>query len=141
MRGIDFEWQADGDSGQWEIVAQTKKRPRRKWPRWLWIVLALVVLVSSAVGYVIVRHRYEEANRQIAFQVQSLIDLEAQAWAEADRDLFMAQGQQVTANLLSCAVAGNGEKPDIGQPVKFSRQVETSAFVMDGHGFAQPGYF
>jgi hypothetical protein len=66
MRSIDFEWQADGDSGHWEIIAQTKKRPRRKWPRWLWIVLALVVLVSSAAGYIVVRRRYEEANREIA---------------------------------------------------------------------------
>jgi hypothetical protein len=96
MRSIDFEWQADGDSGHWEIIAQTKKRPRRKWPRWLWIVLALVVLVSSAAGYIVVRRRYEEANRQITFQIQSLIDLEAQAWAKADRALFLAQHDEAS---------------------------------------------
>jgi hypothetical protein len=88
---FQFEWQVGSEDGQWETIAQTRRRPRRKWPWWVWSILIAILLSSATAGYVIVRRRYDEARRQLEFQIQSVIDLETRAFAQNDKDLFLAQ--------------------------------------------------
>ena len=93
-----FEWQASDDDGRWETIAQVnghaRRIRRRRALRWasasLWIALP-VVIVSVAVCACIILRRYDQASKQIAFQIQSAIDLEAHAFSEGDADLFLAQ--------------------------------------------------
>ena len=90
--GIQFEWQTGSDDGQWETIARTDRgRWLRRIPRWAWIVLVAVLVVSAGGGYVVVRRRYDQARHEIEFQIQSVIDLEARAFAQGDEDLFLAQ--------------------------------------------------
>jgi len=90
--GIQFDWQAGDEGGQWEMIAETRrKRWLRRVPRWIWYALTVVLVVGLAGGYFIVRRRYDQAQSQIVFQVQSVIDLEARSFSERDRDLFLAQ--------------------------------------------------
>jgi hypothetical protein len=88
---IQFEWQVGSEDGQWETIAETNRRPRRKWPWWVWATLLTVVIILVATTYAILRRRYDEARQQIEFQIQSAIDLEARAYAQRDRDLFLQQ--------------------------------------------------
>ncbi|MBN1640143.1 MAG: hypothetical protein JXA09_02815 [Anaerolineae bacterium] len=89
--GIDFEWQAGDDRGGWETVAQQASRRRRRLARWV-VYLALALVVGAAVGgYVALQRRYELAYQQIVFQIQSVIDLEAIAYACGDVALYLAQ--------------------------------------------------
>ncbi len=91
MPRSDLEWQVGGESGQWETITLPEKRRWLRWPRWVWLTLALVVLAAGGVGYLVVRQRFEQVNQQITFQIQSVINLEAQAWDKGNDDLFMAQ--------------------------------------------------
>lgn len=95
---VQFEWQVGSDDGEWETIAKTERRRRRKWPWWAWVILAAIVVVVAASGYLILRHRYEELRRQIAFQIQSVIDLEARTFAEGDVDLFLAQQDEAASD-------------------------------------------
>ncbi len=96
-----FEWQAGDDDGHWETIAQetgNARRTRRRRVLWyLGIALLAAIVVTAACGYVVVRRRYDEASRQIAFQIQSAIDLEARAFAEGNKDLFLAQQDEASA--------------------------------------------
>jgi hypothetical protein len=89
-----FEWQA-GDDDRWETIARVTKEDRRGWrhrvPRWLCVVLLAVLVAGATGGYTVVRRRYEVASRQISFQIQSVVDLEARAFEQGDEDLFLAQ--------------------------------------------------
>jgi hypothetical protein len=96
--GVQFEWQAGSDDGQWETIARAGGDPRRRWfrrtPWWVWIITVLVFAGLSALGYVHVRRRYEEFQRHVEFQIQGVIDLEARAFASGDADLFLDQQDQ-----------------------------------------------
>jgi hypothetical protein len=118
---IQFEWQAGRDDGQWETIAESKRGPIRRWmrrlPWWVWVLVGLVVGALSAAGYLNVRRRYEEAQRQVAFQIQSVIDLEARAFETGDIDLFIDQQDAARPQWLSlqgrrvqadCATARRG---------------------------------
>jgi hypothetical protein len=89
-----FEWQA-GDDDRWETIARVTREDRRGWrhrvPRWLWVTLLAVLVAGATGGYAVVRQRYEVASRQISFQIQSVMDLEARAFEQGDEDLFLAQ--------------------------------------------------
>jgi hypothetical protein len=93
---IQFEWQVGSEDGQWETIADTDKRPRRKWPRWVWGILLVTIVATVAGGYAILDRRYEEARQEIEFQIQSVIDLEAAAFAGQDRDLFLEQQDEAS---------------------------------------------
>lgn len=90
---VQFEWQARNDNGQWEIVAQTQRPLLLRWlglvPHWAWYVLLGVAVAVLVTGSLYLRHRYAEAERQLAGQLQSVIDLEARAFAQSDADLFL----------------------------------------------------
>ena len=89
-----FEWQA-GDDDRWETIARVTKEDRRGWrhrvPRWLWVGLLAILVTGATGGYAAARRRYEVASKQIAFQIQSVIDLEARAFEAGDEELFLAQ--------------------------------------------------
>jgi ABC-type glycerol-3-phosphate transport system substrate-binding protein len=90
--GIDFNWQAGDEGGQWEVIAEQRQRKRRRWiPRWLRYLLLATIALAAAGGYVVVRQRYQQAHQQMVFQIQGVIDLEADAYARGDADLFMGQ--------------------------------------------------
>jgi hypothetical protein len=90
--GIQFDWQAGDDNGQWETIAERRRRAGMRWvPRWAWYALIAAIVVSAAGGLVAVRRRYEQAQRQIVFQIQGVIDLEAHAFAQGKVDLYLAQ--------------------------------------------------
>ena len=92
---VQFEWQAGSDDGQWQTIATAGRGPGRRWlgraPWWAWVVVALVFTGLGALGYGVVRRRYQELQRQVEFQIQSVIDLEARAFARGDVDLFLDQ--------------------------------------------------
>ncbi len=89
---IQFDWQAGNDGGEWETIAETRRRQwLRQVPRWVWYVASTALVVALAGGYFVVRQRYEQAHREMVFQVQSVIDLEARAYAQGDAELFLAQ--------------------------------------------------
>jgi hypothetical protein len=53
--------------------------------------LIVVLILSVGGGTLTVRHRYRKVLRHIAFQIQTVIDLEARALTDNDRDLYLAQ--------------------------------------------------
>jgi len=55
------------------------------------------VILLVVGGYLFVRWRYERAHDEMAFQIQSVIDLEANALGRGDRELFLAQQDQTAA--------------------------------------------
>jgi hypothetical protein len=97
---VQFEWQSGRDDGQWETIAQADRRRRFRWlrqvPVWGWVITLVALVALGAVGYVAAQRRYEEMHRQVEFQIQGVIDLEARAFAEGDMDLFLDQ-QDVTS--------------------------------------------
>jgi ABC-type glycerol-3-phosphate transport system substrate-binding protein len=100
--GVQFEWQTGSDDGQWETIARTDRgRWLRRIPRWVWIVLVAVLVASAGGGYVVVRRRYDQARREIEFQIQGVIDLEARAFAQGDGDLFLAQQDEQSPDWYS----------------------------------------
>lgn len=111
---VQFEWQAGRDDGQWETIAASQQGPVRRWlrrfPWWAWLLVGLVVGALVGAGYLNVRRRYEEAQRQVAFQIQTVIDLEARAYAAGDADLFI--DQQDSANPQWLALQGRRVQPD-----------------------------
>jgi hypothetical protein len=54
-------------------------------------VVVTVVASAATGGYLVVRRRYQAAQDRIEFQIQSVIDLEARAYAQGDQDLFLEQ--------------------------------------------------
>ena len=92
---VQFEWQAGSDDGQWETIARAGRGPGRRWlgrvPWWVWVIVGLVIAGGGALGYLGIRRRYKELQRQVEFQIQSVIDLEARAFAQGDADLFLDQ--------------------------------------------------
>jgi hypothetical protein len=93
--GVQFEWQAGTGDGQWETLAETKRRSpfhrlrRVRW--WVWCILGSTLLGLAFGGYILVRRRYEAATRQVVFAIQNVIDVEAQAFAQRDIALFLDQ--------------------------------------------------
>jgi hypothetical protein len=112
--GVQFEWQAGREDGQWETIAESERGPIRRWMGrlrwWAWALVGLVVGGLATFGYLNVRRRYEEAQRQVTFQIQSVVDLEARAFAAGDADLFI--DQQDSANRQWLTLQGRRVQPD-----------------------------
>lgn len=86
-----FDWQAGDGKGQWETIAKIERRTTPKIPRWTWgalLALAVTLALGGAIG---LRRRHDATLDRIAFHIQSVIDLETQALAQHDIDLFLAQ--------------------------------------------------
>jgi hypothetical protein len=90
-----FDWQVGNDDGQWETIAQTggdaSRARRHRALQWIGMVSLAAIVIATTWGYAIIRRRYEQASKQIAFQIQSVIDLEANAFSAEDRELLLAQ--------------------------------------------------
>jgi multiple sugar transport system substrate-binding protein len=122
---VQFEWQTRKDDGEWETVST--RRRRRRVPRWAWLaVLATVLVLVTAVTLII--RRYHQALDRITFQIQSVIDLEAQAFADGDAERFLAQQDDEDSEWYESrqqlAESGLGE-PDVARqgvlPAKVQR--------------------
>ena len=125
---LQFEWQVGNNDGEWETLAKTGKRPGRSGPRgipwWGWGLLVIVFATLGTTGYLIVRHRYKQARRQIQFQIQSVIDLEARTFAEGDLDLFLAQQDELSpdwyayqkARIQTGCLQPQGRCPPVSSP-------------------------
>ena len=96
--GIQFEWQAGNDQGDWQTIASAGRGPRRRGSkrprRWVCIALLAGVALLAAGGCLVVRNRYHRARREIAFQIQGVIDLEALALEQRDAERLLAQQDQ-----------------------------------------------
>ena len=88
---VQFVWQAGNDDGRWEVIAKSEPRPKRKRFRWVWGAVLILIVVSGAAGYLLARRRYAQAVDQATFQVQSVIDLEARAFEEGNKVLYLEQ--------------------------------------------------
>jgi hypothetical protein len=92
---VQFEWQVGTEDGDWETLAKTERRAWFRWLRrvrwWTWLIAAVILLSVVAGGYFLLRSRYEQLSREIEFQIQGVIDLEAQAFARGDVGLFLEQ--------------------------------------------------
>jgi hypothetical protein len=87
---LEFDWQVGDKQDQQETLAHIARR-RRRAPRWVWLVVAIVAGSLAAGGYILLRQRYDEAKARAAFQIQGVIDLEASAYARGDAELFLEQ--------------------------------------------------
>jgi len=88
---VELDWQAGDEEGRWETIAEMTRKTRYKMPWRILGVLAVVLLTFAVGGYGLVVSRYRAALAQVAFQIQSAIDVEARALAQRDVDLYMAQ--------------------------------------------------
>ena len=88
---VQFEWQAGNEDGRWEVIAKTGPRPKRKRFRWVLGAVLVLIVVTGAGGYLLARRRYAQAVGQATFQVQSVIDLEARAFQEGNKILYLEQ--------------------------------------------------
>jgi hypothetical protein len=129
---IQFEWQAGRDDGQWETIAESQKGPLRRlirrMPWWAWLLVVLVVGGLATIGYVTVRQRYREAQQQIEFQIQSVIDLEARAFVDRDIDLFL--DQQDPAQRAWLNLQGRRVQPDCTSPTRGARPRDRTIFSL-----------
>jgi hypothetical protein len=88
---VQFDWQVGSDEGRWETLASRRRGLRLNWPWWVWTILTLILVGAVAGGYVFLRERYARAARRAQFQIQSVIDLEARAFARGDEVLYLEQ--------------------------------------------------
>lgn len=95
-----LDWQIGDDDGaeEWLPVELPPpppppllRRALRRVPRWVEYALLAMVMIAAWTGYMSVQQRYAAAQERIKFQIQSVIDLEAQAFARRDGELFRAQ--------------------------------------------------
>jgi len=91
MANVGFEWQVGGESGEWETITPQSKRPRLPGPWWIWAIVALVILAPLTIFGFNLWQRYQKVQQQVTFQIQSVVDLEAQAWEIGDLELFLEQ--------------------------------------------------
>lgn len=96
--GLEFDWRVSNEQGEEESLAHIGRRRRRRPPRWVWIVAAIVLLSLGFGAYAVLRRRYERAQQALIFQIQSVVDLEAEAYAQGDAQLFLEQQDQSVAD-------------------------------------------
>jgi len=92
MKRIEFQWQVSSESSEWETIAETVRPPRRGRRGAARIaILACALVAAAVVGYLLLRRQVEQANRQIAFQIENVVALEADACGRGDTALCLAQ--------------------------------------------------
>jgi hypothetical protein len=87
---VQLDWQV-ADDDNWESIAHLSARPRLRIPGWMWRIAAAVVVLLVVGGAIAVRYRYRRALRQVAVQIQDVVDLEARALAQGDVVRYLAQ--------------------------------------------------
>jgi hypothetical protein len=85
---LEFDWRVGDDED--EILAQTSRRRRRP-PLWICLVATIILLSVGSGAYLLLRQRYEQAQQALTFQIQSVVDLEARAYAQGDAELYLEQ--------------------------------------------------
>ncbi|MFN2131983.1 MAG: extracellular solute-binding protein, partial [Anaerolineae bacterium] len=95
-----LDWQI-GDDGHWEEQEPGEllpppqpsllRRIARRVPRWAWYALLGAVVVAALGFSLSVWQHYAAAKEQLIFQIQSVVDLEAQAFERRDGELLAAQ--------------------------------------------------
>lgn len=85
----DLEWIFIDESNPWPKPGIKPPRPnhRRRRPI-VGVTLILIVLASATVLFL--RHRIAQSQRQLRAEIQALIDLEARAVANGDRELYLS---------------------------------------------------
>ena len=87
---IQFSWYVEDEDEHWETVDALARRDWAQTLRCLWIALGLALMLAGS-GYAAVSRYQHTALQRIAFQIQSVIDLEAQALARGDVERYLAQ--------------------------------------------------
>ena len=117
MNRINFEWQVGGENGEWETIAEMKKRFGGRWSWRVWVVIASVLVVVVAVAYIILRQRFEQANQQITSEIKEVIELETRAWNRGDVILYLKQQDDLNLEWYaqqSRLVTAKGKQGDAG---------------------------
>jgi hypothetical protein len=87
--GADLEWIFIDENNPWPKPGVKAPRPNNRRRRSIvWVTLILIVLVSATVLFL--RHRVAQSQRQLRAEIQALIDLEARAIANGDRELYLS---------------------------------------------------
>ena len=107
---VELDWLAADDDDIWEPIATTGRPRSRTRRRWLWGAWIPALFLLAAASALVLAHRYDQARERIAFQIQSVIDLETRAFAKGEIDLFLAQQDPTSPSWYQrrarCTVAG-----------------------------------
>ncbi len=109
---VEFDWQVGSKTGETETLARTGVRQRSRPPWWAWVLVATALRSVVTAAYLLVRQRYGEAEDRIIFQIQSVIDLEARAFADGDRSLFLEQQDRDAGTWFAAQAARVGPRCD-----------------------------
>jgi hypothetical protein len=125
---VELDWQAANDDDIWEPIATTGRPRSRTRQRWLWGAWIPALLLLAAASALVLAHRYAQARDRIAFQIQSVIDLETRTFAEGAMDLFLAQQDPTSPSWYqrraTCAAAGL-------QPARVEAQLSCAHVLAD----------
>jgi hypothetical protein len=88
---VELDWQAADENGVWEPVAVVARPHGRTQRHRVWYAGTAVLLFLAAGCALVTAQRYDRARDRIAFQIQSVIDLENKAFAQGNVELFLAQ--------------------------------------------------
>jgi hypothetical protein len=131
--GSEVEWHIGGGEGAPETIVWTGRRLGQRLsrlPRWVWRV-ALAAILVLACATLTVYLRYRRAEERLAFQLQSVIDLQGRTFVQGDFDLYLAQQDEGAAewyelqSLLIWAAqewpGGSGALPFVARPAEVRR--------------------
>jgi hypothetical protein len=114
---VELDWLAANDDDVWEPITavSSPRSPTRR--RWLWGAWIPALLLLAAASALVLAHRYAQARDRIAFQIQSVIDLETRTFAEGAMDLFLAQQDPTPHSWYQrrATCAANGLQPVRGE--------------------------
>ena len=48
---VEFEWRVSSQDGQWEVLAENRRRPGPRWPWWVWLLILAGGTTVGAVAY------------------------------------------------------------------------------------------
>ncbi|MBN1642441.1 MAG: hypothetical protein JXA09_14495 [Anaerolineae bacterium] len=88
---VEFDWQVGGDGDDTETLVRTAKQRGLRVPKWTWLLIAVALTGLLTGALLFLRERYRAAEERIVFEIQSVIDLEARAYARGDQTLFLEQ--------------------------------------------------
>lgn len=100
---VQFSWHVEDEDEYWETAAAPARREWARSLRWVGLGVALVLLFAGS-GYVAVSHYERTALQRIAFQIQSVIDLEAQTLARGDIERYLAQQDRAAPGWMAAQV-------------------------------------
>ena len=113
---VELSWHVEDEDEEWETADAPAGHGWGRTLRYLWITVVLALLLAGS-GYVALSRHQHTALQRIAFQIQSVIDLEAQTLVHGDVERFLAQQDQAAPGWVTgqaefadrhCAQAGLG---------------------------------